>query len=227
VAILPLSANGRITGYLCLASDDQSRFGPGMGTDMLERFAVIVAASLDNVAHREQLERLGATDALTGLPNRRYFDERLREETTRAARYKLPIGCLFIDIDGFKPINDTYGHALGDRALSMVGACLRKQMRLGDTIARYGGEEFAALMQGDLKDALAVAERMRKAVASLELFDDSGTRIPLTVSIGVSAHATLRPDDLDGFGSTLVDEADRAMYKAKSHGRNRVETLLE
>jgi diguanylate cyclase (GGDEF)-like protein len=225
LALLPLAANGQPSGYLCLASDNESRFAPGMATDMLERFAVIVAASLDNVAHREQLERLGATDALTGLPNRRYFDERLREETTRASRYRLPLGCLFIDIDSFKPINDAHGHAVGDRALAMVGACLRKQTRLGDTIARYGGEEFAVLLQGDLKDSLVVAERMRNAVAQLELLDDSGGRIALTVSIGVSAHTMQLNADLDKLGRTLVDEADRAMYKAKSEGRNRVVTL--
>jgi diguanylate cyclase (GGDEF)-like protein len=238
LALLPLATNGQPSGYLCLASDNESRFAPGMATDMLERFAVIVAASLDNVAHREQLERLGATDALTGLPNRRYFDERLREETTRASRYRLPLGCLFIDIDGFKPINDAYGHAVGDRALAMVGACLRKQTRLGDTIARYGGEEFAVLLQGDLKDSLVVAERMRAAVAQLDLRDnespsdspndsaENGKRIPLTVSIGVSAHGMHQGADLDSLGRTLVDEADRAMYKAKSGGRNRVATLV-
>ncbi len=227
VALLPLAANGQPCGYLCLGSDNDSRFSPGMATDMLERFAVIVGASLDNVAHREQLERLGATDALTGLPNRRYFDERLREETTRASRYRLPLGCLFIDIDGFKPINDAYGHAVGDRALALVGTCLRKQTRLGDTIARYGGEEFAVLLQGDLKDSLVVAERMRAAVERLELLgDDGGARIPLTVSIGVAAHAMQLGADLDGLGRMLVDEADRAMYQAKAEGRNRVVMLV-
>jgi len=225
LAVLQLAANGQINGYLCFASDNESRFASGMATDMLERFAVIVAASLDNVAHREQLERLGATDSLTGLPNRRYFDERLREETTRASRYRLPLGCIFIDIDRFKPINDAHGHAVGDRALAMVGACLRKQTRLGDTIARYGGEEFAVLLQGDMKDSLVVAERMRTAVAQLELRDDSGARIPLTVSIGVSAHSLHHNSDLDSLGRALVDEADRAMYKAKSEGRNRVVVL--
>lgn len=225
LAVLQLATNGQINGYLCFASDNEGRFASGMATDMLERFAVIVAASLDNVAHREQLERLGATDSLTGLPNRRYFDERLREETTRASRYRLPLGCIFIDIDRFKPINDAHGHAVGDRALAMVGACLRKQTRLGDTIARYGGEEFAVLLQGDMKDSLVVAERMRTAVAQLELRDDSGTPIPLTVSVGVSAHSMQHNTDLDKLGRTLVDEADRAMYRAKSEGRNRVVTL--
>ena len=124
----------------------------------------------------------------------------------------------------------------------MVGACLRKQTRLGDTIARYGGEEFAVLLQGDLKDSLVVAERMRAAVAQLDLRDnestnespsdspndsaENGKRIPLTVSIGVSAHGMHQGADLDSLGRTLVDEADRAMYKAKSGGRNRVATLV-
>lgn len=165
------------------------------------------------------------TDPLTGLANRRYFDERLREETTRAARYALPVACLFIDIDGFKQINDTYGHQTGDRALVLVAACVRQQVRLGDTLARYGGEEFAALLQGDLKDATVVAERVRQAVSALELLDESGMRIGLTVSIGVSARASKHRDDPSTPGATLIGEADRAMYLAKRHGRNRVQAL--
>jgi diguanylate cyclase (GGDEF)-like protein len=223
--VLPLTSAGRAMGYLCLGSDNAGRFAEGMATDILERFATIVNASLDNVAHRERLKQLGMTDPLTGLANRRYFDERLREETMRAARYALPVACLFIDIDGFKQINDTHGHPTGDRALVLVAACVRQQVRLGDTLARYGGEEFAALLQGDLKDALVVAERVRQAVSTLELLGEYGTRIGLTVSIGVSARTSKRRDDPATLGNTLIDEADRAMYKAKRKGRNRVQAL--
>ncbi len=223
--VLPLTSGDRAMGYLCLGSDNAGRFAEGMATDILERFATIVNASLDNVAHRERLKQLGMTDPLTGLANRRYFDERLREETTRAARYALPVACLFIDIDGFKQINDAYGHPMGDRALVHVAACVRQQVRLGDTLARYGGEEFAALLQGDLKDAMVVAERVRQAVSKLELLDESGTRIGLTVSIGVSARTSKRRDDPSTLGATLIDEADRAMYLAKRNGRNRVRAL--
>lgn len=223
--VLPLATGGRTTGYLCLGSDNAGRFAEGMATDILERFATIVTASLDNVAHRERLKHLGMTDPLTGLANRRYFDERLREETTRAARYALPVACLFIDIDGFKQINDTHGHPVGDRTLALVGTCVRQQLRLGDTLARYGGEEFAALLAGDHNDALVVAERVRHAVSKLELFDDDGARIPLSVSIGVSARTSTKRDDSINLGAVLIDEADRAMYQAKRNGRNRVESL--
>jgi diguanylate cyclase (GGDEF)-like protein len=224
--VLPLAAGGSLSGYLCMGSDDAGRFSEGMGTDILERFASIVTASLDNVAHRERLKQLGMTDPLTGLSNRRYFDERLREEIQRAARYSLPVACLFIDVDCFKRINDTYGHLTGDRALAAVAACVRQQVRLGDTLARYGGEEFAALVQGDRSDALIAAERVRHAVELLDLQDDDGERIELTVSIGVTARTISGGvHQAAEIGQALIDEADRAMYQAKNNGRNRVEVF--
>ncbi|MGF6448600.1 diguanylate cyclase [Paraburkholderia youngii] len=223
--LLPLAAGKNVSGYLCLGSDDPARFGAGMATDILERFASIVTASLDNVAHRERLKQLGMTDALTGLANRRYFDERLREELMRAVRYRAPVACLFIDIDGFKRINDSHGHQIGDRALAAVAACVRQQVRLGDTVARYGGEEFAALLQGDRSDALTVAERVRRAVENLDVRDVHGERIALSVSIGVAARVVAgSPADAMSLGQTMMDEADRAMYQAKRNGRNRIET---
>lgn len=224
--VLPLAAGDQASGYLCLASQDEGRFAEGMATDILERFASIVTASLDNVAHRERLKQLGMTDSLTGLSNRRYFDERLREEIQRAARYSLPVACLFIDVDCFKRINDTYGHLTGDRALAAVAACVRQQVRLGDTLARYGGEEFAALLQGDRSDALIAAERVRHAVELLDLQDDNGERIALTVSIGVTARTIAGGGQHAAeLGQALMEEADRAMYRAKHGGRNRVEVF--
>ncbi|HEX7907056.1 MAG TPA: sensor domain-containing diguanylate cyclase [Paraburkholderia sp.] len=226
--LLPLAAGNTVSGYLCLGSDDPARFAPGMATDILERFASIVTASLDNVAHRERLKQLGMTDSLTGLANRRYFDERLREEIMRAVRYGVPVACLFIDIDSFKRINDTYGHQTGDRALAAVAACVRQQVRLGDTVARYGGEEFAALLQGDRADALTVAERVRQAVERLDLQDDHGKRIALTVSIGVAARTVSGPPaEAARLGMVMMEEADRAMYQAKHNGRNRIEALVK
>jgi diguanylate cyclase (GGDEF)-like protein len=228
VIVLPLAAGGTLSGYLCLCSDDPERFGEGMATDILERFASIVTVSLDNVAHRERLKHFGMTDSLTGLANRRYFDERLREETMRAVRHGAPVACLFIDVDSFKRINDTYGHQTGDRALAAVAACVRQQVRMGDTVARYGGEEFTALLQGDRADALTVAERVRLAVERLALRDDRGERIALTVSIGVAARAiTGSPADAAEQGRAMMEEADRAMYQAKRSGRNRINALAK
>jgi diguanylate cyclase (GGDEF)-like protein len=226
--LLPLAVGTNVSGYLCLGSDDPARFGAGMATDILERFASIVAASLDNVAHRERLKQLGMTDSLTSLANRRYFDERLREELMRAVRYHAPVACLFIDIDGFKRINDSHGHQTGDRALVAVAACVRQQVRLGDTVARYGGEEFAALLQGDRADALIVAERVRLAVEKLDVRDEHGERLALTVSIGVAARAVGgSPVEAMSLGQAMMEEADRAMYRAKRNGRNRIEAQLD
>ncbi|MGV2291643.1 DUF484 family protein [Trinickia sp. YCB016] len=222
--LLPLTQRGMPLGYLCLASSDPNRFAPGMATDILERFASIVTASLDNVAHRERLKRLGMTDALTGLANRRHFDERLHEEVMRAARHGMPVTCLFADIDHFKRINDTHGHAAGDRALIAVAGCVRNQLRATDILARYGGEEFAALLvQTDRPGARIVAERIRRAVAALEVFDERGAPIALTLSIGIAVKTIDARRDAAGAAHALIEDADQAMYRAKRNGRDRVE----
>ncbi|TKC78954.1 sensor domain-containing diguanylate cyclase [Trinickia terrae] len=222
--MLPLTQHGATLGYLCLASSDPARFAPGMATDILERFASIVTASLDNVAHRERLKRLGMTDALTGLANRRHFDERLREEVMRAARHGMPVACLFADIDHFKRINDTHGHAAGDRALIAAGGCVRNQLRGTDILARYGGEEFAALLvQTDLAGARIVAERIRDAVAGLEVLDERGERIALTLSLGIAVRTIDAGRDAAEAAHELIEDADQAMYRAKRNGRDRVE----
>ncbi|HTR08537.1 MAG TPA: sensor domain-containing diguanylate cyclase [Paraburkholderia sp.] len=227
--VLPLVNRAQVLGYLCVASEDPERFDASMATDLLTRFASVAAASLDNVAHREHLRTTGVTDPLTGLSNRRYFDERLHQEIRRASAHAAPMSCLFIDIDHFKQINDTHGHALGDLALGAVGTCLKQHVRVGDTVSRYGGEEFVALLMCDLHDALAVAERIRRAIEAIELHDDQGARIALSVSIGVAAYqlnaGAAAAGTPEALARTLLDEADQAMYQAKHQGRNRVSLL--
>ena len=229
--VLPLLSRAQVLGYVCLASDDPERFDASMGTDLLMRFSSVAAASLDNVAHREHLRKTGVTDPLTGLSNRRYFDERLNHEIRRASSHAAPMSCLFIDIDHFKLINDTHGHALGDLALGAIGTCLKQHVRVGDTVSRYGGEEFVALLLCELPDALAVAERIRRAVEALEVHDDEGGRIALSVSIGVAAYQVNAREGAAGNpeadARSLLDEADQAMYQAKHQGRNRVSLLAE
>ena len=225
--VLPLNSQGSLLGFLCLASGDSQRFADGMATDLLERFAVIVAASMDNVAHRDCLTRISLTDPLTGLANRRCFDERLGKEIARSARYGAPLACVFFDLDHFKHINDTYGHTVGDRVLVAVAHCARQELRLADTLARYGGEEFAGLLPHvDQAGAIAVAERIRCAVSELKLRGDNGLPIKLTVSVGI---ALLKSDGAGNplSNSALVAAADRAMYLAKRNGRNRVEVEIE
>jgi diguanylate cyclase (GGDEF)-like protein len=167
------------------------------------------------------LERLSALDTLTGIANRRRFDDVLRQEWKRAARDGDPLSLVFCDIDYFKRFNDTYGHQAGDECLIRVAQTMEETLnRPADLAARYGGEEFVALLvDTDPEGARLLAERMRVRVESLHIEHRASTVARhLTVSLGVAtvvARAAVRPED-------LVDLADRALYAAKEGGRNRV-----
>lgn len=166
-----------------------------------------------------RLDELATHDGLTGLLNHRTFHDRLAEEVARSQRYRNPVSLLMIDIDYFKHVNDGHGHVAGDSVLREITAVLRSQARGTDSIYRYGGEEFAVLLpQTAPADAVAVAERMREAVAA-HLFLAAGGRVPLTVSVGIAAY----PDHARDAGE-LVAAADRHLYEAKRAGRNRVGT---
>lgn len=164
----------------------------------------------------EESQRLATEDSLTGLMNRRAFLSRMEVEVARCARYTMPLSLLLIDIDHFKAINDGYGHAAGDQALSAVGAVLRREMRLPDLEARWGGEELVvALTNTDSSGAMVVAERVRLAIAALKI--SAGTAsFGMTASIGVASFRA--PEKL----ADLIERADHAMYAAKKSGRNRV-----
>ncbi len=165
----------------------------------------------------EVLADLARTDDLTGLANRRLFDERLREEIARARRYKCALSVLAIDIDHFKQVNDSMLHAGGDRVLCAVARCLRSHMRANDLVARIGGEEFGVLCpETDEHGARTLAERIRAAVATLE--GSGEVPLPLTVSVGV---ATLYAG-MEWDAQALSAAADAALYEAKRAGRNRV-----
>lgn len=167
-----------------------------------------------------QLEALSVTDALTGLANRRRLMTRLDEEVQRARRYKTPLSVVMIDIDHFKDVNDTHGHAMGDMVLRNIGAMLKASVRATDLAARYGGEELTLILaHTDGPGAVQVAENLREKFAELEHTLD-GVTIRKTVSMGVSSR--------DGQGEVPTSEdllkvADEALYRAKQGGRNRVE----
>lgn len=169
------------------------------------------------------LSALASTDSLTGLPNRRQFDATLNKEWYRALRDATPLALLMIDIDRFKPLNDRYGHPVGDAFLARVGAViLHNVRRAGDMAARYGGEEFAVVLPGTATaGALDIAELIRGAVAHADTRDLVPGGHPLTVSIGVAAMVPLA----GGGAATLVHSADAALYQAKRGGRNRVDVL--
>ena len=178
----------------------------------------------DLMSAQGALERLAVTDPLTGLPNRRSFDERLGREWRRQARSRQPLSLLVVDIDLFKPYNDRYGHQAGDACLVRVAAAMREALREGvDVLARFGGEEFVALLpESDPQDAAIVAERLRRAAESLRITHSASDVAPVvTVSVGW-ASATPDADDLGAVA--LFAEADAALYRAKQRGRNRVAT---
>ncbi len=224
VALLPLSRHAGLIGCLALGSRDATRFTADLSTEFLARLAAIAGVCIENVINSERLKYIGLTDPLTGIHNRRYFDLRLADEVNRIQRYGGYIACLFIDIDHFKNINDTWGHPIGDVVLKAVAGRIKNMLRLTDTLARYGGEEFVVLLeQADAAQAFVVAERIREAVRQPAIPLDNGALIPITVSIGISSFVP-RPQD-DGAAVSaqrLLHEADTALYRAKTTGRNRV-----
>jgi diguanylate cyclase (GGDEF)-like protein len=171
------------------------------------------------------LKHTGLTDALTRVNNRRYFDQRLSEEIVRALRAQENLSCLFMDIDHFKQINDTYGHDAGDLVLKNVARLVKGELRSMDVLARYGGEEFVALLaKADNRQAADIGTRIRCRVAEGDFCLENGELLDITVSIGV---ATLAPSECSQentlvLGQQLVTLADKAHYRAKKEGRNRV-----
>ncbi|MEU7905428.1 GGDEF domain-containing protein [Actinoplanes sp. NPDC049118] len=172
-------------------------------------------------ALREQ-ERLAVTDPLTGLYNRRFFQEMLKLESERSAQSGRPMAVVILDIDHFKRVNDRYGHPAGDAVLVHVADRLRQTVRGSDIVARFGGEEFVCLLTGaDEAAALELAERLRGALCRVPVDIGPGRAVSVTASVGLAAtpaeagRTTVDPDH-------LVAEADRALYEAKSNGRDRV-----
>jgi diguanylate cyclase (GGDEF)-like protein len=172
-------------------------------------------------AARHRAEQLSSLDGLTGIANRRFFDEQLKIELARAFRGQNPLSVVLIDIDCFKQINDTLGHSAGDDCLATIGSVLERfACRGGDLAARYGGEEFVLLLPvSDLAAASRVAERVRQAIVDCNIAHPSSIVADhVTASFGV---ASITPS-VDDTPRELFDAADKALYEAKRTGRNRV-----
>ena len=196
-----------------------------LGLEMLFVFRPLARKLKRAVSSREaamaELSRLSQRDGLTGVYNRRAFDERLTDEWRRASRHGRPVAVIILDVDLFKAYNDTFGHQAGDQALIRVASTVKARAeRITDTVARYGGEEFVVLMPGTgLEGALIVAEDIRRAVEALDIpHPGSSFGGRLTISLGAAGQIPGKNPDPSG----LVQAADQALYLAKNRGRNLV-----
>jgi diguanylate cyclase (GGDEF)-like protein len=220
VLFVPLRYGSATFGYLTLCGSAR-RFTRERVT-LLETCARYIAVAISNVAlceEKERLEALATTDALTGIPNRRVFDERLEREWRRAVRSREPLSIVMADVDYFKAYNDAYGHVAGDRCLQQVALALMSCVSRGDDlVARYGGEEFVALLPNTTESgATEVAERMCRKVADLAIVHRGSELDRVSISVGVGT-AVPRVGDR---AHTLINAADKALYRAKEGGRNR------
>lgn len=214
VMVAPLSYAGKAFGVLTALNHAG---GPEFGRHdliLLEAMANQASIAIENARLFEEVQRLAVTDDLTGLHNRRGFFEIARRELERAQRTGRPLSALMLDIDGFKRVNDTYGHAVGDDVLRHLAERCRRAVRDIDIVGRYGGEEFAvALPETDLKSAVEAAERIRSAIGDTP-FDTEVGPLAIRVSIGVA----LLADQPDHTVELLLDRADTAMYLVKQAG---------
>src|SRR5829696_722345 len=187
--------------------------GHALGT-MLEGPAL----ALDNALRLRRAEALSVTDDLTQLYNSRYLNLVLRRESKRASRNGRPLSLLFMDLDGFKAVNDTYGHLAGSKARVEAAVIIRGSARETDVAARFGGDEFSVILPDTGREgAVSVAERIRDKIAAHAFLEKEGLGVKLTVSVGV---ATL--PDVAASAEQLIHAADEAMYWVKEHGKNNI-----
>jgi len=215
---VPLTSRDEIIGMLALDSSEKRYFSP-YHARLVSAFANQVAVAIENARLFEEIQHLATTDDLTGIHNRRYLFEMGQREVERALRYQHPLSAIMLDIDHFKQINDTYGHAVGDEVLQAITGRISRNMREIDLLGRYGGEEFSILLpETGLDEAIALAERLRLLVEEKQIATSEEV-FNINISLGVA--------QLNGNCQTLealMDRADTALYRAKQKGRNRVET---
>ena len=218
---IPLKYKNEIYGVINYGRAGTSGFSLS-DVKMLTLVANQVALAIANAKLYTRTRELSVTDELTGVHNRRHFQQMLQMEWKRAVRFERELSVVMLDIDLFKEYNDTYLHIEGDRVLQRIGSILRSNLREVDTVARFGGEEFVLLLPStDKAGAVAVAEKVRQLLEKERFVTEKGepTRV-VTISGGVATY----PCDVQTI-EDLIDHADIALYKAKTEGRNRVATF--
>lgn len=215
--VLPLRKGKKVTGVLCMDHDFPNAFHEDDLVQM-QSLADQVTIAIENARLFETVQKLATVDGLTGVSNRRQLMANGVREVERALRYHKPLCALMIDIDHFKYVNDSYGHAVGDMVLKAIAAECQKMLRSSDIMGRYGGEEFVIILtETNLEAAEITANRLRMMIQNVEV-NSKNEAICVTVSIGL---AMLNEDTTLTFDA-LLDNADHAMYEAKQSGRNRV-----
>jgi diguanylate cyclase (GGDEF)-like protein len=216
---LPLECRGKTIGAVVGIDRGPARREPRMAARALAALRAALepgGIALDNALRVQRAEALSVTDDLTNLYNSRYLSQVLRRETKRASRSGRPLSLLFVDLDGFKSINDSHGHLYGSRALVEAASIMRASARETDMVARFGGDEFALILPDTGSEgAVAVGERLRARVAAHTFLAGDGLALTLTASVGV---ATL--PDVAASAEGLIQAADDAMYWVKDHGKN-------
>ncbi len=225
VVALPLASRGRRIGVLVALEPVPSGRVPKPVATWLRAVEALLepaALALDAALRLRRAEALSVTDDLTGLYNSRYLNQVLRRETKRASRSGRPLSLLFIDLDGFKNVNDSHGHLFGSRALVEAAAIIRGSARETDVVSRFGGDEFALVLPDTGGEgAFAVGERIRERVAAFRFLVSDGLNVHLTASVGV---ATL--PDVAASADELVEAADKAMYQVKDSGKNGIRAAV-
>jgi len=219
VIAFPLVCRNRTVGVLVGLDPEPSSSVPSLGESVAPTLRMLLepaAIALDNALALQRAEALSVTDDLTRLFNSRYLNLVLRREAKRASRSGRPLSVLFIDMDGFKTVNDKHGHLAGSKALVEAAAVIRGSARETDVVARFGGDEFSVILPDTGREgAVSVAERVRDRIRAFEFLAADGFTIRLTTSIGV---ATL--PDVAGSAEELLRAADTAMYRVKDAGKD-------
>ncbi|MBI2569861.1 MAG: sensor domain-containing diguanylate cyclase [Candidatus Schekmanbacteria bacterium] len=218
---VPIHAFGRTFGLICIF--DPRAHPSAALVDALEAVARHTASVIENARLHEEIRRLSVFDDLTEVYNFQFFEEVLARELTRATSFQLPLALIFIDLDGFKGVNDQYGHALGSRVLREVGRFLQSSVRRVDIVGRFGGDEFVILLpQANAEGADIVATRLRARLLDHRFLGDMRLDIHLSLSAGIATF----PEPCRT-REELLGAADQAMYRAKANTRNSIEHARE